>query len=138
MPSASGLITKINNLLNKVNATDRTVYKRIYSRSGGDALLGINNAVTTIETALSPTPVIQPIMGSNKAVLTQFGLLQIGDMIMTTSASALSQRDLSDKDLSIVLKAGDVVEEYVIVSYVPNVFMGEVIAYNVLLRSRKK
>jgi hypothetical protein len=135
---AGALIAKVNAVLNKVNATDRDLYKRVYTRSGGDALLGRAGTVTTTDTLITVPPAVQTIASDSIQYLNGSGLAQVGDLLITLSATAISLDDLQNEDLRLVLKRGLVEEELAIIHYDPAVFDGARVAYTLLARSKKR
>lgn len=132
------LKAKVTAALVKVNATDRALYKRVYSHSGGDSLIGKPATVTAVDTLFTTPPAIQTLTSENMTYLSVSGLAQVGDLILTLSASAIALADLKNRDLRLVLKTGSSEEELAIVHYEPALFDGMCVAYTVLARSKKR
>lgn len=138
MLSASALKKKIRNIFNKVEASDNPCYLRRYSRHGGDKLTGRPGVITKVDKLVTPTPAVTTLRQEDMLALSGVFQVQMSDVMMIVSAEAITKTDLSDKDISVVFIGPELSEEeYTIAYYTPQVFDGEVIIYNVLLRSRK-
>ncbi len=139
MSKATALRDKIGKVLNKVGASDRTCYMRTYTRLGGDPLLGRPGSVYTQDKAIVPTPAIVALSQQDMIALSGLVQVQMSDLMMIVSSLAITKEDLSNKDLSIVFADDSgAEEEYSIAYYVPAVFGGTAIVYNVLLKSKKR
>lgn len=136
--NSTTLVSKVNAALNKLSPSDRDVYKRVYSRTGGDSLLGVGATVTATDTLLSPKPAIFDITQDDIARMAGTTKVQINDQLMIVSSSALSRTDLENKELSIALKHGSIVEEYSIVGCTVAPYQGVAIAFSVILRSKRR
>lgn len=135
MGSATVIISKVDRLLSKLNATERPVYKRVITRTGGDDLIGRGSTATHEDTLLSPQPVMTKISETSQILASGSSNLQIGDWVMTASPTALTQTDLLSKDLLIVFKEGTNEESLRVLSFDAPALYGQALAYNVFLRS---
>jgi hypothetical protein len=120
MGRAEGLINKLNATLNRVGPSNRKAYKRVTTRTGGDALIGRPGAVSHSDTLMNPQPFYHPvgrihvpgghahmetvIDSNNKAK-------RADDYQFIISPSAISASELETNDVTIVLKADDGSEE---------------------------
>lgn len=140
MPSAASLQNKVNKLLTKFDVTDRIVYKRVITRTGGDILTGRGVAVAIVDTVLKPQPAIDQSGGrGGPMVAAGAELAQLGDLVMLVSASAITRLNLEDPKVAFVLKATGIDdEEFSVVAFDPLVTQGQAIAFNVVLRSKKR
>jgi hypothetical protein len=138
VPSAAAIISKLDKALAKYNITDRVVYKRLFSREGGDPLIGRPGSVTATDTKLSPQPAVLPPTGNHPLLLNASNVLRIGDCILQVSPTAISKSDLENKEMMLVFKDGDKEEEFSIVSYFPTVLNGTVVLYDLWVTSRKR
>lgn len=139
MSKATALRDKIGKVLNKVGASERSCYMRTYTRLGGDPLLGRPGSVYTQDKAIVPTPAITTLSQQDMLALAGIVQVQMSDLMMIVSSLAITREDLLNKDISIVFTDDSgTEEEYSIAYYVPAVFGGSVIVYNVLLKSKKR
>jgi hypothetical protein len=108
---ATALISKLNAALNRVGPPERTVYKRVITRTGGDSLIGRPGSVSTADTILSPQPLYQRlgrfVVGDSAASqeLLSNGKERVADDYQVIfSSTAVTQADLNNKDLQFVFK----------------------------------
>lgn len=144
MANAASLIAKMDKLLTKFDISDRVVYKRVITRVGGDPLLGRPAAVTTNDVSLNPQPVVK-YWGFTarkeyyQSVLLADGVGQTGDVLLNPiSSTCITRSELRNPDISFVLKDDTAEEEYTIVAVEPIAFQGVALAFNLLLRSKKR
>lgn len=139
MSRASTLITKVNNALGKIDASDRSVYKRLIVRSGGDPLTGRNMVLDTQDVLLSPQPAVRSAAAEDMFLLTANGVAPDGALICTVSASAVSRAELRDGDMTIVMKdSTQNDEEFFIAGFGFTVFGGLDITFSLVLRSKAR
>lgn len=136
--NATSLLAKVGKTMNKMSASDRVAYKRTYVRSGGDSLLGIGSTLSFTDTVLSPKPAVFTVTQQDLLLLSGATKVQLNDQMMIVSAAALSRTDLENKELTIVMKRGSVVEEYSVETYTIAPFDGAAIAFSLLLRSKRR
>lgn len=139
MSKATALRDKIGKVLDRVGAADKTCFMRTYTRLGGDLLIGRPGTVYTQDRLITPTPALTTLSQKDMLALSGVVQVQMSDLMMIVSTLAITKEDLANKDVSIVFTDNlGVEEEYSIAYWVPSVFGGTVIIYNVLLRSRKR
>lgn len=136
--NATTLLAKVGATMNKLNASDRTAYKRVYVRTGGDTLLGVGATATHTDTALSPKPAVFTVTQQDLLNLSGTSKVQLNDQMMIVSAAAITRADLSNSELTIVMKRGSSEEEYSVESYTLAPFNGTAIAFTLLLRSKRR
>lgn len=139
MSRASSISNKVVQALKKVVATDRDVYKRLIVRSGGDPLTGRNVSLDTQDILLNPQPAVRIVGTSDAFLLTSTGVAPEGSLICTVSAQSMSRQELTDKDMTVVMKdAFGNVEEFFIAGFNPAVFGGVDIAFQLVIRSKSR
>lgn len=139
MALADSLIKTVDGLLTRFDATDRKIYKRIITRTGGDSLLGRPGSVTYKDTLLQPQPAVRVVTGRDVALaLSSSVLVQVGDYVLTTSVTTLTRDDLQSTNFVFVLKAGTAEEELVIIGYDPIAINGRDVAFDIVARSKKR
>jgi hypothetical protein len=139
MALADSLIKVADKLLTRFNVTDRKVYKRTFTRTGGDALIGRPGSVTSRDVALDPPPAVQLITSSYLSMAVGAnGLVQIGDYLMTVSPNALSRADLQNPNIALVFSPGPSEEELVITTFNPVMANGKDVVFEVVARSKKR
>lgn len=138
MGKADSMSRKLDKLLTRFNAVDRPAYKRLYTRTGGDALLGDSQTVTKTDTLLSPQPALTTMSDKETLALVGTTVVQTSDVMMIVSSSALSSAEIKNPNLAIVMKNGASEEEYIIAAYVPSVLEGKTLVFNVLLKSKSR
>ena len=136
--NATTLLTKVGNTMNKLAASDRTAYKRVYVRTGGDAVLGTGYSTSYTDTPLSPKPAVFTVTQQDLLNLSGVTKVQLNDQMMIVSAKAITRSDLANSEMTIVMKQGSTEEEYSIESYTLAPFDGTAIAFNLLLRSKRR
>jgi hypothetical protein len=139
MATANSLIKKIAKAMAKYNVTDRAVYKRVQTRTGGDPLTGRGVVVTHIDTLLSPQPVVSaigtaPLVGTSSTVLAPNG-----EYRCSVVSSALSRAELAKPELVLVFKDAQGVEELLyVVGFEPAVINGTTVVFDLVLASKKR
>lgn len=138
--NADAIIKRMNAVLTKAAVTNRVVYKRVIYRHGGDELLGRPAKVANWQQKLDPQPLIMSARADEPVALNAGEVVQVGDLLMTTTPTALSKDDLTNKNLVIVLvhPITGAEEQYSIVSYRPVTVYGADVMYNVLVRSKSR
>lgn len=122
------LQAKVAKALAKVNATARQVSLRVATTSGGNAVLGIGQTVTNVDTLLVPQPAVEHV--SSDDVAGSGGLLQFGDYRMTI-AGTVTEATLAQ---SQILYGSDVLK---IIDTKPAAFGGVVAAWEIVARTVK-
>lgn len=146
MANATGLINKVNAALRRTNPVDRTVYKRVITRSGGDPLLGIAGATVYTDVQIEPPPIYsrigRNIVGgavSSEALDTGSSIVIGDDYQIMFSVSAVTKQELSNPDLQIVLKDSDNLEEvYRITDYETVPYAGQDVVLLAYMRSTSR
>jgi len=148
MSRAQGILNRVNGALRRTFPQDRTVYKRVVTRSGGDDLIGRGVAVSTVDTLLDPQPTYQRlgrnIVGDHvdaESVLGAAGskVEVADDYSCLFSSTALPLADLNNKNVTIVFKDSAGNEEiFRITDYTPVSFQGTALIYMAFLRSTKR
>ena len=138
MSRSSSLKKKVDNALKRFNATNRVVYKRVYTSTGGDALTGRNRTTQTTDYLLTPQPAVTSVRQEDLMALGSDAKIQLSDLMMTASANAIKLSDLRNKDLIIVMKSKTDEEEYKVLAYTAGVIEGENVVFTLLLRSTKR
>jgi hypothetical protein len=139
MSFADGLIKVADKLLNTFNVTDRVLYKRVFTRTGGDALIGRPGTVTHVDTLISPPPAVEIISDAYLSLAVgSTSLLQIGDYALTFSANSITRAELQNKNLALVFTPGATEEELMIVTFEPLMANGKDVAFEVVARSKKR
>jgi hypothetical protein len=138
MSRATALISKLDGVLKKYNLTDRTVYKRTVTRSGGDTVTGKGVVTVNTDVVLSPQPAVRQL--SQMDMYTGVAAMaQIGDSVCTVSPTAVTRTELLNKNLLFVFKdASDNEEECFIVGFIPSALNGVDVAFDVVVRSKKR
>lgn len=143
MSRATKIISRVNQVLASLNVTNRVVYKRVISRTGGDPLLGRPGAVDIADTVLSPQPAVEYVptivnnrgLNKNHPLVVGGQIAMVGDYLLTMSATSITKDDLENPDTVFALKTTTSEEERAVVSYDPAVINGIDVAYFVLVRS---
>jgi hypothetical protein len=135
---STALIKKLDKVFGRLKVSERDVYKRKYTRTGGDPLIGKGASVSSADTLLVPTPVVTRPSANDPLILSGASAVPATDYLLYISPTSLSATDVKDKDTVIVFKEGSSEEECVIAAYVPIVLRGVVVTYAVLARSKKR
>jgi hypothetical protein len=138
MPSATSLISKADSLLTRFNATDRAVYKRTITRTGGDPLIGKPASVTRTDVKLNPPPAVSRPNPNDPLIIAGNTVVPATDYVLLVTPTALTRAELGNKDLMIVFKDGSTEEELAVVAYTPEPFQGMDVIISVLVRSKKQ
>lgn len=146
MSLATRLTSKADVLLKKFQLTDtRDCYKRVITRTGGDALLGRPGSVSVVDTILDPPPMVVTLsfqrMQHPRNFVAQIGtadsIALIGDYYCTISPSTLSAEEIANKDMVFVFKdASGATEEMSMITYDYDVANNTVVLWYLLLRSK--
>lgn len=145
MALSDKLIRVADKLLNRFDVTDRAIYKRVYTRTGGDALLGRPGTVSYVDTIMNP----QPIFGElsfhrgntprNSVGLIDSGIALIGDYLLQCSPTSVTVTELANKEMTFIAKDSNGNEEqFFIVTYKASAVNGVDVFFTVLLRSKSR
>jgi hypothetical protein len=138
MAIANSLIAKFKRIMTKYNVSDRLVYKRVLTRSGGDPLLGRGGSVMAVDTILNPQPVVGagvrgPLVGSGNTLYTT------GEYVCTVLSTAMTRAEVTSKETALVFKDSLGVEEVLYISsFQPSVIEGVDVAFELVLTSKKR
>lgn len=138
MATVSGLKRKLDGLMRKYAPMGRRVYKRVYTRAGGDDLIGRPSTATYVDTLCDPQPVSQRFGSKLEAVLASLGVTPSDDYSFLFSANSITLSELVNRNLQIALKDGSNTEICRIVNYESVGFAGEDAGYLVRLRSQAR
>jgi hypothetical protein len=145
MSLATSLIKSTDSLLAKLDVTDRPIYKRVTTRTGGDDLIGRPGVISKVDTLLSPQPALQTLAPALKGKTNQETVVFSGtavdpltDYLLLCSPTSLSRADLANPDLSIVFKPGGGEEVCSIEGFEVSAINGQAVLFTVLVRSRKR
>lgn len=138
MSRATSLIARLNKISSALNVTDRVVYKRKITRTGGDPLIGAPASVSYTDTKLSPQPVVDTPASDHPLILSGNIMAPLTDLLLLVSPTALLLSELQDKDIVLVFKSGTTEQEYFVHTYLPYALNGIAVAYHVLARSKKR
>jgi hypothetical protein len=138
MVNTTALINKLAKVFNSLNVSDRSVYKRKTTRTGGDPVIGVGATVSSIDTKLSPLPVVIRPRPEDPLVISGVNVVPATDYLLYISPKSFSASEFKDKDMAIVFKSGSEEEVCSIEAVDPAVLQGTVINYVVLARSKKR
>lgn len=146
MSRADAIIRRTDSALRRVNVTERDVYKRVITRTGGDDLIGRPGSVTHVDTKIDPPPAYQRlgrnIVGNNVAaesVLSGSETRVADDYAVLISVTAMSEADFKNENVLIVFKdAAGGEEVFRITDYEPTLFQGQVLNFTAYIRSLKR
>lgn len=139
MANATALISKVDRLLDRLNVSDRRVFKRKITRVGGDPLIGKSASVTSVDTQLAPVPAVTRPSANDPLAISGVAVVPVTDYLLYVSPTSLSSAEIQDKDTVLVFKdEANKEEECVIAAYQPLVLKGAVINYVVLARSKRR
>lgn len=145
MSRATQLIAKVDGILKRLNPSRRPVYKRLITRTGGDALIGRPGTVTYVDTLLVPQPLVEEITPSvirrahiNNTVMVGTDALQLGDYLCLFSPTSVTRTELLNPDLVFVFNDGGItpVEERYVATIGGNALNGLDVVTEVILRSK--
>lgn len=122
------LQAKVSKVLAKVNATARPVWLRSTTVAGGNAVLGIGQASTTVDTFMSPQPVVTLFKADD--VAGSGGLIQFGDYRVIVAGSYTEAQLLATE----LLYGSDVLK---VLSATPYPFAGVIAAWELVARAVK-
>lgn len=103
--NADALISKVGAVIKRFAPMDRTVFKRVITRTG-DTLIG-RVAISTVDTVVAPQPVYQTLGGDASQVMSADGtkaLLPSDYRFTFQPGTQLTLAELQNKNLSLVLK----------------------------------
>jgi hypothetical protein len=123
--SGTALRNKINGVLTKLHASVYPVYLRVVTTSGGNPRLGLGGTTSTVDTLVTPPPVMTLIKSED--IATSAGLLQMGDYECILPA-AIEETALRESFLVYG------VNQYRIVSYDPMGLGNVIVAWKVHVR----
>jgi hypothetical protein len=143
---ATSIRDRAAKLLGQFQVTDRPIYKRVITRSGGDALLGRPGTVVKTDTLLNPQPAVtypleqvtKETLAKNLLVLSGGDRVSVGDYILLVSPNAISKEDILNPDVMFVFAPGAKEEECYVVQLLPSVMNGIDVIFNVLIRSKAR
>ncbi len=136
--NASQLISRVDKVLTQVNATNKTVYKRVFNTTGGDPVLGKGGTTTKVDTQLVPPPAVMSEDIKAALILSGSGRYLEKDEFLIVSISALSRADIQNPKLTLVFKDTDGHEEEArILHYYDDSYTGSTIIWNVVARLNK-
>lgn len=145
--NAAGIIRKLDNSLRKVTPLGRIAYKRIITRTGGDQLIGRPGTVTYTDTKLDPQPYYNRIGREHvpgghtnaQTVVDSSGQANItDDWEFLLSPTAISESDLKNNDMLLVLKDSNGEETFRLLDYESPSGFGQDLAYIGYFRSIKR
>lgn len=146
MSRATSIISRLSTVLRKVGPLERTSYKRVTTRTGGDTLIGRPGSVAVSDTIFDPQPqysrqarnvvgigaVAEKLLASNQDLVAN-------DYMFIFSPDALSISDLENSAVTIVLKdAAGNSEQFEITDYESTALTGVTVLYTVYAKSRKR
>jgi hypothetical protein len=142
MSRVQSILKRLDKVLTKFAPTDRTVYSRAVTRTGGDDAIGRPGVVTNTDIILSPQPMWnrptrRGIEYLHNALVIENGVARTAvDYIMLISPDALTQDQLQDPNTFIVMKdAAGVTEVFLILDVQATGFAGTDVVFEVALRS---
>jgi hypothetical protein len=141
MARVDGIIAKLNAVLTRVNASDRDVYIRRTTQSGGDALTGRGMLVNKRDSLLSPVPAVVVASKQYPLVIAGQALSPDAEYLVTVSATAMARADVTDPTVSIVFKTQSnpvQEEELFICGFQASYFQGTDIAFSLVLCSKER
>lgn len=137
------LLKKANKILSDFKVYHGQVYKRFIVQVGGDPLIGKPASVTKNDVDIVPPPAIfypkyQGISQNNEPYIVGNVSAQIGDIIYLLTATAISEEEIADPGFCFVQITDNYEEEFYIVSSDKIAIEGKILAYQFLVRSRKR
>jgi len=145
---AASLVNTLNGVL-KTYSSARKVYKRVTTRTGGDALIGRQGKTTVVDTLFSP----QPFGDRGGITVTAYGVRDSSELAVGSSgptvnldvyefmfsADATSEDELRDNRVSLVLKDSQGREEVLtIIDAKDLIVSGTRVMVSVYARSAKR
>jgi len=106
MGLAEDLIVTVDKILGTYAPTTATVYKRTISRVGGYQLISRSVAVTQVDVLLDPQPVFKSI-GTPQETISGASVSLAGDYLFVLSVNAMSESELTNKNIVLVLQEDD-------------------------------
>lgn len=148
MATLQSIQTKIDGASTKFVLTDRTIYKRVVSRSGGNQLIGQPGSVDPNDTELKPQPFYSRPdsmeLGAIRApddVLSSDGTAGLSntEYVLFFTPNCMSLSDIQNPDVTLVFK--DVQgneEQFRIIDYETLAFQGGTFGISAYVKSFKK
>lgn len=140
MGKADTIKSKVNAALNKIGGPTSTAYKRVTTITGGDQFIGRPGSISYTDTLLTPQPYVNYDGKGNGDVLsTASEVLPAGGVSMIFSPTSITEAELADDNLVIVLKdsVGGVLT-FTVLEYRPYYIEKTNVGYKVLLRRFNK
>jgi len=143
MPNPTTILAKLDKALRTYAPVDKLVYKRVYTKTGGDALIGRGQTTTSTDTLLDPQPMYRrmtryPVGPSARAeLIITGGETSLGNSFsMMFSATAMPLSDLENPNLIIVFKdtAGNE-ELFRVTDFEPTGFQGTDVLFIAYIQS---
>lgn len=145
--TAASITARLDAVLNKFAPPNRTAYKRLITRVGGDPLTGIDVHTTVYDTLMVPQPYYSRTgrerLPGNHAVGEDFvassgAQILADDYLFVISPTAMALDELQNPNLLIALKDGAGGEETLrLLDYEPASMSGQDAAYVCYMRSTK-
>ncbi len=139
MSRADGILKRVDRVLDRLNVTDRVVYKRVTASTGGDPLLGRGTASFN-DTVLSPQPAVRVATNQYPMIFDEGGAMASDvEYLLTVSANALTRLEVNDPNVSILFMDDEGnVEQLFIVGFSSSVMNGTDIAFSLVLASKAR
>jgi|SRR6185437_12878549 len=146
MSQVAAISKRIDAVLRKYAPLDRTVYKRVVTASGGDALIGRAQTFTNVDTLLDPQPMFErltryPVGPQAKGeLIVETGGSEVGNSYaLYFSVTAISTDELKNPNLLIVFEdsAGDK-EVFRVTDYDPTGIQGQDLMYTAYIQSTER
>lgn len=138
MALADDLKATVKSMLDEFAPADRTVYKRTIVRVGLDELIGRSSVVNVTDTVLDPQPYAYRIDDAREGILSSNKNVNIGDYVFIISTEAMSQAEMQNKDIVLVMKDGVDSEVFRQLDYENPSVSGTEVVYVVYYRSIKR
>jgi hypothetical protein len=138
MARLDSIIKRIDKVLTKTKPFVGTAYKREFVKAGGDPVTGRNATVSVTDKVFTVPPAIRDVTTDDAMRIVGTAINPVTDFIITASPTVLTESDLANPNLSIVLKKGNYEEEFSIVSFYPARLYGGVVCVEALIRSKKR
>lgn len=136
---SAAIVNRLDAVMRRLRLTDRAIYKRVHSRTGGDPLIGSSGTESYLDTLLDPQPKLSLAGRSERVLGGSEKVVQDADYALLVSPSAMTVGDFQNKDVTLVLKdAAGKEEELQILSVGSTVVFGGVVAFKVLAKGRKR
>lgn len=131
------LIKKINKTLTKVSAVPGVAYKRKVVLPSYDNLLGTVSGTPVItDILLDPQPAVSTLSRDSPLVLNSGGKFLATDYFVLMSVAVLSDQELKQENISIVIKDNNIETDFDIVYYNAVGLNNEKIIWNLVIRAK--